>query len=124
MLPSLTPMELKIGDDADFSVEYLEDDETPIDVDGWAAELKVSRVRKGGPQYTYTDTLDPGVIWIVPSDPDPIKVFITGEMTRLWTGNKETELQLSIRLTDLAGKRTTIFDAVVGMRGDVGSGST
>lgn len=120
LLPATLRIDLKVGDTCLLSFEWNEDDGDPIDITGWECEFSVNKARKGGyGDWTYLTTSHPEVISIVPSDPDPIKLEITPTMTRLWSNGKSEVFQAELTLTDPDGRRTTLVDMQLNMRGEV-----
>lgn len=117
MLPPLTTLDVKIGDDTVLWFEVQNDDDTPIDTTGWTAELSVNRNRRGGiGPYTYLSTdPDPRVVVL----PGEVRVHITPAMSREWTTGRATLLQVEVTITDSAGLRLSIHDGEFDMRGEV-----
>ena len=111
-LPDLLNMEAKQGDTFPLSLDYLNDDDSPIDVTGYAAEFSIA-VRPGGsPSFTYTEddyitlggALGTAVISIPPA------------VTRLWT---QRRYWYEISLTDTAGDKVTVLEGRLVVRPEV-----
>lgn len=107
--------EQKQGDAARFTVEYQEDDGTPIDITGWVPELAISRAR--GKAYLQRWTGAPQVEITDPANGE-VTVVLAPDETRAW--GKAAELVYEVTLTPPDGETVTVLEGPLLVRLEVG----
>lgn len=112
-IPQLTDLHAKAGDTFVLPVEYLADDDTPIDLTGYTAELSIARSAGDTNAFSYTDS-DASVSIDGPNG--TINIEIPRSETRLWNAGKYI---YEITIVSGGGIATTLADGNLFVRPEV-----
>lgn len=109
------PWPQKQGDAARFTIEYQEDDGTPIDLTGWTPELAIAKAR--GRALLQRWTAAPQVEITDPAAGE-VTVVLTPDETREWGKNEELVYEVTVTPPD--GETVTILEGPISVRLEVG----